>query len=226
MDRNNALTDPKKLVRVELKNAGFDIDKIKIPDRVYLLADDIFDEMVSRNVGEYRYPLGGKLYVFNKNENIGFIKGHMCSPAIATQAEDLIAGGVKELIHVGYAGGLQPELVPGEIILTDGAFNDTAVARLYGYDYDIIHSSKDLTTDAGYRETWGQVMDYRDKGALCVEMEGVGLFTIANYRKCVATGIYVVSDVYLEDDWKLGWEGNDIKKAVGEIIDMIIKSIR
>ena len=56
-------------------------------------ADDIFDEMVSRNVGEYRYPLGGKLYVFNKNENIGFIKGHMCSPAIATQAEDLIARG-------------------------------------------------------------------------------------------------------------------------------------
>ena len=113
--------------------------------------------------------------MFNKNENIGFIKGHMCSPAIATQAEDLIAGGVIELIHVGYAGGLQPELVPGEIILTDGAFNDTAVARLYGYDYDIIHSSKDLTNEieemitsaeilykrgfhwttyAGYRETW------------------------------------------------------------------------
>lgn len=62
------------------------------------------------------------------------------------------------------------------------------------------------TTDAGYRETWGQVMDYRDKGALCVEMEGVGLFTIANYRKCVATGIYVVFDVYSENDWKLGWE--------------------
>lgn len=82
------------------------------------------------------------------------------------------------------------------------------------------------TTDAGYRETWGQVMDYRDKGALCVEMEGVGLFTIANYRKCVATGIYVVSDVYSENDWKLGWEGNDIKRAVGVVIDMIIESIR
>ena len=247
MNRNDVLTDPKKLVRVELKNAGFNIDKIKIPERVYLLADDIFDEMVSRDAGEYRYPLGGKLYVFNKNDNIGFIKGHMCSPAIATQAEDLIAGGVKELIHVGYAGGLQPELVPGEIILTDGAFNDTAVARLYGYDYEIIRSSKDLTneieqmiisveipykrglhwtTDAGYRETWGQILDYRDKGALCVEMEGVGLFTIANYRVCVATGIYVVSDVYTDDDWKLGWEGNDIKKAVGNVIDMIIESIR
>ena len=54
----------------------------------------------------------------------------------------------------------------------------------------------------------------------------VGLFTIANYRKCVATGIYVVSDVYSENDWKLGWEGNDIKRAVGAVIDMIIESIR
>ena len=245
MNRNDVLTDPKKLVRVELRNAGFDIDKIKIPDRVYLLADDIFDAMLSRNVGEYRYPLGGKLYVFNENENIGFIKGHMCSPAIATQAEDLIAAGVKEFIHIGYAGGLQSELVPGEMILTDGAFNDTAVARLYGYDYEIIRSSENLTnevqemlnnaeiphkrglhwtTDAGYRETWGQVMDYREKGALCVEMEGVGLFTVANYRKCKATGIYVVSDVYVEDDWKLGWEGSDIGRAVNCVIDMIINS--
>ena len=113
MDRNNALTDPKKLIRVELKNAGFDIDKIKIPDRVYLLADDIFDEMVSRNVGEYRYPLGGKLYVFNKNENIGFIKGHMCSPAIATQAEDLIAGGVKELNSCWLCRGLTTRISSG-----------------------------------------------------------------------------------------------------------------
>ena len=57
MNRNDVLTDPKTLVRVELKNAGFDIDKINIPDRVYLLADDIFDEMVSRDAGEFRYPL-------------------------------------------------------------------------------------------------------------------------------------------------------------------------
>lgn len=247
MNRNDVLTDPKKLVSVELKNAGFDIDKIKIPNRVYLLADNIFDEMISRNAGEYRYPLGGKLYVFNENENIGFIKGHMCSPAIATQAEDLIAGGVKELIHVGYAGGLQSELVPGEIVLTDGAFNDTAVARLYGYDYEIIHSSKKITnevekmlknaeisytrglhwtTDAGYRETWGQVMDYREKGALCVEMEGVGLFTIANYRNCKATGIYVVSDVYVGEDWKLGWDGTEIGRAVSGVINMIMNSVK
>lgn len=247
MNKNDVLTDPQKLVTMELKNAGFDIEKMNVPKRVFLLADSLYDMMLAKNVGTYKYPLGGKLYVFDDNENVGFIKGHMCSPAIATQAEDLIAGGVKELIHVGFAGGLQPDMKAGDIVLTDGAYNDTAVARLYGFDYDIIESSKSLTdemermlsqsgivyrrgkhwtTDAGYRETWGQVIEYRGKGAQCVEMEGVGLFTIAKYRDCVATGVYVVSDVFTESDWKLGWTENAIDDAAERVIDMIIEAVK
>ena len=45
MDRNKVITNPKQLVRMELKNAGFDLDTIIVPERVYLLADDIFDIM-------------------------------------------------------------------------------------------------------------------------------------------------------------------------------------
>lgn len=246
MNKNDVLTDPKNLVRLELQNEGFDIDKINVPERVYLLADSLYDAMLARSCGKYKYPLGGKLYVFNDNENIGFIKGNMCSPAIATQAEDLIAGGVKELIHIGFAGGLQPDMKAGDIVLTDGAYNDTAVAKLYGFDYDKIKSTKELTdelsdllkeneipfrrgihwtTDAGYRETWGQVIEHREKGALCVEMEGVGLFTIANYRNCGASAIYVISDVYVENDWNLGWSEYRLNEAVDKVIDMIISSV-
>lgn len=246
MNINDVLTDSKKLVTLELRNAGFDIETIKVPKRVYLLADSLYDAMLARNVGTYKYPLGGQLFVFNEDENVGFIKGHMCSPAIATQAEDLIAGGVKELVHIGYAGGLQLDMRPGDVVLTDGAYNDTAVARLYGFDYDIIESSKSLTdkmetllaesgigyrrgkhwtTDAGYRETWGQVIEYRGKGAQCVEMEGVGLFTIAKYRDCVATGIYVISDVYTESSWDLGWGENAIETAAEKVIEMIVKAV-
>ena len=246
MNINDVITDPNKLVRLELINEGFDPDKIIIPQRVYLLADSFFDEMILRQCGTYKYPLGGELYVFDKNENVGFIKGHMGSPAIATQAEDLIAGGVKELIHIGFAGGLQINQKPGDLVLTDGAFNDTAVARLYGFDYEKIDSTKILTdelerkllcknmnyrrgvhwtTDAGYRETWGQVIEHREKGALCVEMEGVGLFTIANYRKCLASAIYLISDVLVEDDWKLGWGEISLEKSIHALIDMIIDSL-
>lgn len=243
MNRNDVLTEPAKLVAQELRKAGFDIGSMCVPQRVYLLADSFYDVMLSRDCGTYKYPLGGELYVLNGKENVGFVKGNMCSPAIATQAEDLIAGGVKELIHVGFAGGLQKDMKAGDIVLTDGAYNDTAVAGLYGFDYDMIESAKALTdeldgiltghgvsfrrgkhwtTDAGYRETWGQVIDYREKGALCVEMEGVGLFTIANYRKCAASAVYVISDVFIEDNWNLGWGENKLDIAINQIIDTII----
>ena len=246
MNLNEVLTKPEKLVELELKNAGFDIHNINVPERVYLLADSLYDAMLSRNCGTCKYPLGGKLFVFNENENIGFIKGNMCSPAIATQAEDLIAGGVKELVHVGFAGGLQTDMRAGEIVLTEGAYNDTAVARLYGFDYDMIESSKELTeelsgllkrneikfrrgkhwtTDAGYRETLGQVIEHREKGALCVEMEGVGLFTVANYRKCAASAIYVISDVLAQHDWNLGWGENAVEDSAEKVIDMIIAAV-
>ncbi|MDE7164076.1 MAG: nucleoside phosphorylase [Clostridiales bacterium] len=243
--KNDVLTDPKKLVARELKNAGFDINTMKIPSRVYLLADSLYGIVLSKNCGKYKYPLGGDLFVFNDNDSVGFIKGMMCSPAIATQAEDLIAGGVKELIHIGFAGGLQQNMRVGDIVLTDGAYNDTAVARLYGFDYDFIESTKSLTddlqnllthnginfmrgkhwtTDAGYMETYGQLVEHRDKGALCVEMEGVGLFAVANYRKCRSSAIYVISDVHRENDWNLGWGENMLDTAINKLINIIISS--
>ena len=246
MDKNMVLTDPKKLVTLELKNQGFDIDQMNVPQRVYLLADSLYDEMLSKKCGTYKYPLGGELYVFHANENVGFVKGNMCSPAIATQAEDLIAGGVKELIHVGFAGGLQTDMQPGDIVVTDGAYNDTAVARLYGYDMDFIESSMELTdelckvlsdrkiayrrgrhwtTDAGYMETWGQIIEYRGKGAQCVEMEGVGLFTVAAYRKRLASAIYVISDVYDESNWNLGWSEKKLDDSIQMILDAIVSSL-
>lgn len=239
--KERVMTDPKQLVRMELKNAGFDIDSINVPKRVYLLADDIYDEMVNRNCGEYKYPLGGALYVLKNNPQVGFIKGQMCSPGIATQAEDLVAGGVKEFVHIGLAGGIDERLNVGDIVITDGAYNDTAVAKLYGFDYDFIETNKLLTdeietilkeneivairgkhwtTDAGYRETWEQVIRYRSKGALCVEMEGVGLFTIAKYRKCSASALYIITDVIDDEGWHLGWDGEKIAKVIERIIDM------
>lgn len=246
VNRDEVLTDPKKLVRQELANCGFDLDNMKVPHRVFLLADSLYDEMLAKNCGTYQYPLGGKLYVFDENEDIGFVKANMCSPAIATQAEDLIAGGVKELIHIGFSGGLQTDMKAGDVVISDGAYNDTAVARLYGYDVAFIESSNELTdhmrksmlefglehrrgghwtTDAGYHETWGQVLDHREKGALCVEMEGAGLFTIAKYRNCKAAVIYVVSDVYDEKNWNLGWGEDILANSIQNVLDWIASTV-
>lgn len=75
MNKNDVLTDPQKLVRLELKNEGFDLDQIHVPQRVFLLADSIYDAMLAKNCGSYKYPLGGKLFVFQEDERVGFVKG-------------------------------------------------------------------------------------------------------------------------------------------------------
>lgn len=53
-------------------------------------------------------------------------------------------------------------------------------------------------------------------------MEGVGLFTIDNYRKCAASAIYVISDVHVEAGWNLGWGENTLDDSINKMIDMII----
>ena len=52
-------------------------------------------------------------------------------------------------------------------------------------------------------------------------MEGVGLFTIAKYRGCSASAIYIITDVISEDGWHLGWEGNKIEEVIEKIIAVI-----
>lgn len=234
---------PSQLVRREIELQGLDFDELKnkIPSRVYLLADSLYDTILARNVGKLTYHVGGEIYVMNHNDRIGFVKGVMCSPGIATQAEDLFAAGVKELIHVGFAGGKVAKI--GEYVITNGAFHDTAVAGLYGFQGELMETSKELTdsicqemdikglkyhrgyhwtTDAGYVQPDWRSRYYEDKGAKCVEMEGAGLFTVAKFRSRKATGIYVISDSGSGEEWDLGWGEEKLEQSIQNLIDVII----
>lgn len=237
---------PSRLVRREMELQGIDLDEMKkaFPKRVYLLADSLYDTMLSRNAGTRTYPVGGEVYVMNHDGRVGFVKGEMCSPGIATQAEDLIAAGAQELIHVGFAGGRAGTRI-GDVVITNGAFSDTAVAGLYGYHGEIVETSKELTdslcrkieaggipyhrgyhwtTDAGYVETSWRIKYFEEKGALCVEMEGAGLFSAAGFRSCRAAGIYVISDSGAGEDWALGWGEAALETSIHKVIDAIIAS--
>ena len=236
---------PSQLVRRELEQQGLDPDEIKarIPARVYLLADSLYDTMLSRKAGTPAFPVGGDLYMMDHDPRIGFVKGEMCSPGIATQAEDLFAAGVQELIHVGFAGGRGDTRI-GEYVITDGAYHDTAVAGLYGFHDEIIPSSKELTdafcremdakglkyrrgyhwtTDAGYVVTDRSIRYYEEKGVKCLEMEGAGLFTVARFRGRKAAGIYVISDSGSGEDWDLGWGEDVLERSIQALIDALIQ---
>ncbi|MDE7281184.1 MAG: GNAT family N-acetyltransferase, partial [Ruminiclostridium sp.] len=236
---------PLQLVRRETELQGIDLDALRevFPKRIYLLADSLYDTMLAKNAGTLTYHVGGEVYVMNNNSGAGFVKGEMCSPGIATQAEDLMAAGARELIHIGFAGGRIGTRI-GDVVITDGAFNDTAVAGLYGCKNEIVETSKELTdslceemdregisyhrgyhwtTDGGYVETSWRIKYFEEKGALCVEMEGAGLFAAAKFRSCRAAGIYVVSDSGEGDDWELGWGEKTLETSINKVIDHIAK---
>ncbi len=233
---------PSQLVRREMELQGIDLEELRkvFPKRVYLLADSLYDTMLAKKAGTLTYHVGGEVYVMDYDNSVGFVKGEMCSPGIATQAEDLIAAGAKELIHVGFAGGY-PGTYIGDVVITDGAFHDTAVAGLYGCHGEIVRSAKELTdslcremdekgiayrrgfhrtTDAGYVQTGWSAKYYEDKGALCVEMEGAGLFAVAEFRSCRAAGIYVISDSGSGEDWNLGWGEKVLETSINKVIDV------
>lgn len=235
---------PLQLVRREMELQGIDLEELRkiFPKRIYLLADSLYDTMLAKNAGVLTYHVGGEVYVMNRNNQVGFVKGEMCSPGIATQCEDLIAAGAKELVHVGFAGGHANTRV-GDYVITDGVFHDTSVAGLYGLDGEFIASSKILTdtlcnemksrnityhrgfhwtTDAGYVQPAWRTKYYVAKGIKCVEMEGAGLFTVAKFRSCRAAGIYVISDTGSNEEWNLGWGEDLLEKSIDRLIEAII----
>ena len=61
-------------------------------------------------------------------------------------------------------------------------------------------------------------------GAKCVEMEGAGLFTIANFRSRKATAIYIVSDSGSNEEWNLGWGKSTLENSIQKLIDALAGS--
>lgn len=197
---SNEYNAPSQLVRREMELQGIDLDELRkvFPKRLYLLADSLYDTMLAKNAGTLTY-------------------------------------------HVGFAGGY-PGTYIGDVVITDGAFHDTAVAGLYGCNEEIVRSTKEFTdllckemdtkgityrrgchrtTDAGYVQPGWSAKYYENKGVLCVEMEGAGLFSVANFRSCRATGIYVISDSGSGDDWNLGWGEKILETSINKVIDAI-----
>ena len=146
------------------------------------------------------------------------------APAAATILEDLIAFGLREVVALGVAGGLDSELAPGTAILVKEALRDEGTSHHYLPSAPFIQASSGLrqrlaarlqdatipyrdgkswTTDAPYRETLAEATQFRQLGCLAVEMEQAALFAVGHYRKIDVAGTLIIADSLHEDRWRL-----------------------
>jgi uridine phosphorylase len=168
------------------------------------------------------------------------------APVVVSLAEEMIAFGVKRFVILSWGGALQKELRPGDIVLNDRAIRDEGVSHHYLPDekYALGHPAliKNLerqlraqrakfsvgaawTTDAPYRETREEVMQYQKEGVQVVEMEIAGLFALAQVRNVQAASAVVVADSLAALEWEPPVDNKAINRSFETVYNAAIDAL-
>ncbi len=142
------------------------------------------------------------------------------APVVASLTEEMIAWGVKRFIILSWGGALQTSLNVGDIVIAERAIRDEGVSHHYLPAEKFIHADAALTeklknnlphktigstwtTDAPYRETRDEVVQYQAEGIQVVEMEIAALFALAKVRGVQASAVVVAADKLANLKWEM-----------------------
>jgi uridine phosphorylase len=190
--------------------------------------------------------LMGDLYLLKKSggktavlTNIG-----IGAPQVASLVEELIALGARRLVLMSLAGGLQPDLNAGEVVVCERAIRDEGVSHHYLPPAKHIQANPELvqelvaaltrrglkhtvgaswSTAATYRETEAEIRQYQTEGVKTVEMEAAALFAVCQCRGVQAASIHVVGDSLAEYRWQAPRDVNPIERALEAVYDVAIE---
>lgn len=191
--------------------------------------------------------LTGAFIVQQQNKHVLVMKAAgIGAPTAVMTLEELIAIGVKNVISLGAAGGIQQDLNPGDIIICERAIRDEGTSHHYVAAEKFAHASADLTnrliesvkkkgvsirkgsswtTDAPYRETIEELTRYRKEGVLTVEMEAAALFTVAAYRHVNVSSVFAISDVLNEDGWHQSYYSEEKIDGLQQIFNAALETL-
>ena len=166
----------------------------------------------------------GDLYVLKRSHGRVAVLGNfgIGAPAIASIADEMMAWGVQQLVILSLAGGLQPDLTPGSIVIADRALRDEGTSYHYLAPARDVQASPQLvsaigaalakrglasttggvwSTDAPYRETREEAEAFGREGVKAVDMESAGLFAAAQVRGREAASVFVIGDSLAGPRW-------------------------
>jgi uridine phosphorylase len=145
------------------------------------------------------------------------------SPMVIELAEELAVMGAKKMILMTWGGTLQADTRPGDIIVCNRAIRDEGASHHYlppakYVDADALLVNELVTairtrqaqctvgttwtTDAPYRETREEVIQYQAEGVKTVEMESAGLFTVGQVRAVQTASVVIGMDSLSSLRWQ------------------------
>jgi len=168
------------------------------------------------------------------------------APTAVLTLEELAAYGIKTFVNIGAAGGLQPNMKIGDIVICDRAIRDEGTSDHYlpveEYALPCPESTENLcraferkgipyskgtswTTDAPYRETIGELRQYCAEGVATVEMEVSALFAVGAYRGVSVSAVFVISDILSEEDWHQGYHSAEKLEGLKKSFEVALEAI-
>ena len=145
------------------------------------------------------------------------------SPMVIELAEELAVMGAKKMILMTWGGILQESIKPGDIVVCSRAIRDEGASHHYLPPAKYVEADASLvkqlvegirargaqatvgttwTTDAPYRETREEVIQYQAEGVKTVEMESAGLFTVGQVRGVQTASVVIGMDSLASLRWE------------------------
>lgn len=162
------------------------------------------------------------------------------APAVAGLADEFAALGVKRFALIGLAGGLQPELTAGSLVVAAGALRGEGVSRHYLPPSASVEASAEMvrgisqvlaaqnrphacgitwTTDAPFRELRRDVLEMQRQGVLAVEMEAAGLFAVAKAFNLPAVALFSIADQLAGGEWHMAEDFKPAQKGLSVLFE-------
>ena len=145
------------------------------------------------------------------------------SPMVIELAEELAVMGAKKMILMTWGGIIQKDLKPGDIVVCNRAIRDEGASHHYLPPAKYVEADASLvkqlvdairgrgaqvtvgttwTTDAPYRETREEVVQYQAEDVKTVEMESAGLFTVGQVREVQTASVVIGMDSLASLRWQ------------------------
>ncbi|WP_114570711.1 purine-nucleoside phosphorylase [Exiguobacterium flavidum] len=183
------------------------------PLRAKYIAETFLEDVVLYNEVRGMYGFTGTY----KGKKISVQGTGMGVPSMSIYANELVQSyGAKNLIRVGTAGGITPDVKVRDVVIAMSASHDMMQnrARFNGLDYaptatfDLLYKAYNtakehgidakvgqiFTTDQFYQDDFQHFKKWADYGCLAIEMEAAGLYTLAAKHKVNALTILTISD--------------------------------
>jgi len=166
------------------------------------------------------------------------------APVIAGLTDEFVALGVKQFILIGMAGGLQPNLQTGSLVISTGAIRGEGVSGHYLPSHPTVDSSEEMvrglsgiltknnhphtlgttwTTDAPFRELRKNVLEHQKEGVLAVDMEAAAMLSVARSMSISALAVFSIADQLSGGQWRMAKDLQPAQKGLTMLFDATLE---